>query len=686
MQQGNIGVTTENIFPVIKKFLYSDHEIFLREMVSNAVDATQKLKTLAQQGEFKGELGDLTVHVSLDKDKGTITISDRGIGMTEEEIDKYINQIAFSGVNDFLEKYKDNANNIIGHFGLGFYSSFMVSKKVEIITRSYKDGSKAVKWSCDGSPAYEIDDAEREDRGSDIILYLDDDCKEFLEKEKIQQLLTKYCKFMAVPVAFGKKQEWSSEKKEMVDTADDNVINNVEPLWTKAPSTLKDEDYQSFYRTLYPMSDEPMFWIHLNVDYPFNLTGILYFPRIKSNIDLQRNKIQLYCNQVFVTDQVEGIVPEFLTLLHGVIDSPDIPLNVSRSYLQSDREVKKISTYITKKVADRLQAIFKEDRKQYEEKWDDLKLFINYGMLSEESFYDRAKDFTLMKDTEGKYFTFDEYKTLIESAQKNKDGNLIYLYATDKEEQYSHIQGAKDKGYSVLLLDGQLDVPAIQMLEQKFEKSRFTRVDSDIIDRLIVKDDAPKTNLTDDESANLSQVFRSQMPKMEKTEFMVEVQSLGENQRPVVITQNEWMRRMKEMSRFQQGMNFYAQMPDSLNLVLNADHPLVKRVLDDCKANTEEALKPIDSELKGQEARLAAIRQAQEKKKPEELTQDDKDMKAETEKAIQEQKDKKQNVLSTFAAGNDIVHQLIDLALLQNGMLKGEALDKFLKRSVDLIK
>ena len=686
MQKGNIGVTTENIFPVIKKFLYSDHEIFLREMVSNAVDATQKLKTLAQQGEFKGELGDLAVHVALDKDKGTITISDRGIGMTEEEIDKYINQIAFSGVNDFLEKYKDNANNIIGHFGLGFYSSFMVSKKVEIVTKSYKEGSKAVKWSCDGSPAYEIDDAEKEDRGSDIILYLDDDCKEFLEKEKIQQLLTKYCKFMAVPVAFGKKQEWSSEKKEMVDTEEDNIINDSEPLWTKAPSTLKDEDYTKFYRTLYPMSDEPMFWIHLNVDYPFNLTGILYFPRIKSNIDLQRNKIQLYCNQVFVTDQVEGIVPEFLTLLHGVIDSPDIPLNVSRSYLQSDREVKKISTYITKKVADRLQAIFKEDRKQYEEKWDDLKLFINYGMLSEESFYDRAKEFALFKDTEGKYFTFDEYKTLIEGAQKDKDGNLIYLYATDKEEQYSYIQGAKDKGYSVLLLDGQLDVPAIQMLEQKFEKSRFTRVDSDIIDRLIVKDDAPKTNLTEDESANLSQVFRSQMPKMEKTEFMVEVQSLGENQRPVVITQNEWMRRMKEMSRFQQGMNFYAQMPDSLNLVLNADHRLVKEILSNLKSQTSNQLQPIESELKGQEARLAAIRQAQEKKKPEELTQDDKDMKADCEKAVQEQKDKKQEVLNGFAAENDIVHQLIDLALLQNGMLKGEALDKFLKRSVDLIK
>ena len=686
MQKGNIGVTTENIFPVIKKFLYSDHEIFLREMVSNAVDATQKLKTLKEQGEFKGELGDLAVQVKLDTDKGTITISDRGIGMTEEEIDKYINQIAFSGVNDFLEKYKDNANNIIGHFGLGFYSSFMVSKKVEIITKSYRDGAKAVKWSCDGSPAYEIDEAEKEDRGSDIILYIDDDCKEFLDKQKIQELLNKYCKFMAVPVAFGKKQEWSSDEKKMVDTAEDNIINSVEPLWTKAPSALKDEDYKSFYRTLYPMSDEPMFWIHLNVDFPFNLTGILYFPRIKSNIDLQRNKIQLYCNQVFVTDQVEGIVPEFLTLLHGVIDSPDIPLNVSRSYLQSDRDVKKISTYITKKVADRLQSIFKEDRKQYEEKWDDLKLFINYGMLSEESFYDRAKDFALMKDTDGKYFTFDEYKTLIEGAQKDKDDMLVYLYATDKEEQYSYIQAAKDKGYSVLLLDGQLDVPAIQMLEQKFEKSRFTRVDADIVERLIVKDDAPKSALTDDESANLSSVFRSQMPKMEKTEFMVEVQSLGADARPVMMTQNEYMRRMKEMSRFQPGMNFYAQMPDTMNLVLNSDHPLVKRVLDDCKSSTEEALKPVESEIKGQEARLAAIRQQQEKKKADELTQEEKDDKANTEKAVQEQKDKKQQILADYAKGNSIVHQLIDLALLQNGMLKGEALDKFLKRSVDLIK
>ena len=684
MQKGNIGVTTENIFPVIKKFLYSDHEIFLREMVSNAVDATQKMKTLQEKGDFKGELGDLTVRISFDADKGTITISDHGIGMTEEEIDKYINQIAFSGVSDFLEKYKDNANNIIGHFGLGFYSSFMVSKKVEIVTKSWQEGAKAVKWSCDGSPAYEIDDADRAERGSDIILYIDDDCKEFLDKYKLEGLLQKYCKFMAVPVAFGKKTEWKDGKQ--VDTEEDNIINNVEPLWTKTPSTLKDEDYKSFYRTLYPMSDEPLFWIHLNVDYPFNLTGILYFPKIKSNIELQRNKIQLYCNQVFVTDQVEGIVPEFLTLLHGVIDSPDIPLNVSRSYLQSDREVKKISTYITKKVADRLKSIFAENRKEYEEKWDDLKLFINYGILSEENFYDRAKEFALMKDTEGKYFTFDEYKTLIEANQKDKNDQLVYLYATDKEEQYSYIKAAQDKGYSVLLLDGQLDVPTIQTLEQKFEKSHFTRVDSDIIDRLIVKEDAKKSQLSEEQSDNLSAVFRTQMPKIDKAEFMVQVDALGEEARPVIITQNEYMRRMKDMSKFQPGMGFYGQMPDSYNIVLNSDHPLVKKVLDDSEAATAEALKPIVSELKGQEARLAAIRQAQDKKKYDELTQEDKDQKAEAEKAVQEQKDKKQAVIADYAKDNSIVHQLIDLALLQNGMLKGEALDKFLKRSVDLIK
>ncbi len=684
MQKGNIGVTTENIFPVIKKFLYSDHEIFLREMVSNAVDATQKLKTLAEKGDFKGDLGDLTVRVAVDDKAGTITISDHGIGMTEEEIDKYINQIAFSGVNDFLEKYKDNANNIIGHFGLGFYSAFMVSKKVEIITRSYKDGAAAVKWSCDGSPAYEIVDAEKADRGSDIILHIDDDCKDFLDKIKIRELLNKYCKFMPVPIAFGKKTEWKDGKE--VETGEDNIINNVEPLWTKAPSTLKDEDYKSFYRTLYPMQDEPLFWIHLNVDYPFNLTGILYFPRIKSNIDLQRNKIQLYCNQVFVTDQVEGIVPEFLTLLHGVIDSPDIPLNVSRSYLQSDRDVKKISTYITKKVADRLQGIFKEDRKQFEEKWDDLKLFINYGMLSEESFYDRAKDFALMKDTDGKYFTFDEYKTLIKDNQTDKDGQLVYLYATDKEEQYSYIEAAKAKGYSVLLLDGQLDVPSISMLEQKFEKSRFTRVDSDVIDRLIAKDDAKKNELSGDDADSLSTVFRSQLPKIEKAEFYVEEQSLGEQAQPVVITQSEYMRRMKDISRFQSGMGFYAQMPDSYNLVLNIDHPLIKKVLDDCNANTAETLKPIVGELKGQQARLAALHQSQSKKKADEITQAEKDDLANTEKAVNEQREKKNGVLAEYAKGNSIVHQLIDLALLQNGMLKGAALDAFLKRSVDMIK
>ena len=684
MQKGNIGVTTENIFPVIKKFLYSDQEIFLREMVSNAVDATQKLKTLKEKGEYTGELDDLTVRVSLDTEKGTITISDHGIGMTEEEIDKYINQIAFSGVTDFLEKYKDNANNIIGHFGLGFYSSFMVSKKVEIITKSWKEGSKAVKWSCDGSPAYEIDDAEREAHGSDIILYIDDDSKEFLDKFKLEGLLNKYCKFLPVPVAFGKKTEWKDGKQ--VETAEDNIINNVEPLWTKTPSTLKDEDYKSFYRTLYPMHDEPLFWIHLNVDYPFNLTGILYFPRIKNSLELQKNKIQLYCNQVFVTDQVEGIVPEFLTLLHGVIDSPDIPLNVSRSYLQSDREVKKISTYITKKVSDRLKAIFNEDRKAYEEKWDHLKLFINYGILTEENFYDRAKDFSLFKDTEGKYFTFDEYKTLIEAAQKDKDGNLVYLYATNKDDQYSYIKAAQDKGYSVLLFDGQLDVPCIQTLEQKFEKSHFTRVDSDTVDHLIQKEDKPKTDLSDTERDNLSAMFQTQMPKLDKAEFIVEVNALGSEQRPVVITQNEWMRRMKEMSRYQSGMGFYGQMPDTFNIVLNSDHALIKRVLGDAQAQLGEELKPIEGEIKGQEARLAALNQQTEGKKPEEISQEIKDDKANTQKAIDEQKEKKEGVLRGFAEKNDVIHQLIDLALLQNGMLKGEALDKFLQRSVELIK
>lgn len=683
-QKGNIGVTTENIFPVIKKFLYSDHEIFLREMVSNAVDATQKLKTLAERGDFKGELGDLTVRVSLDTEKGTLTISDRGIGMTEEEINKYINQIAFSGVTDFLDKYKDNANAIIGHFGLGFYSSFMVSKKVDIITRSYKEGAKAVKWSCDGSPEFEIEDVEKADRGSDIVLHIDDDCKEFLEKQKIEELLNKYCKFMAVPVAFGKKTEWKDGKQQ--ETDEDNIINNVEPLWTKAPSTLKDEDYKSFYRTLYPMQDEPLFWIHLNVDYPFNLTGILYFPRIKSNIELQRNKIQLYCNQVFVTDQVEGIVPEFLTLLHGVIDSPDIPLNVSRSYLQSDANVKKISKYITKKVADRLAAIFKENRKDYEEKWDDLKIFINYGMLSQEDFYDRAKDFALLKDVDGKYFTYDEYKTLIKDNQTDKEGNLIYLYANDKEGEYSYIEAAKAKGYSVLLLDGQLDNPMVSMLEQKLEKTRFSRVDADIIDRLIQKEDKKESELAKDERTNLEQAFRSQLPKIEKTEFYVDVQALGEQTLPVIITQSEYMRRMKEASKFQAGMAFYAQMPDAFNLVLNSDHPLIKQVLEDGKTACAAELQPVESELKGLEARLAALHQSQNGKKPEEISQEEKDDLKNTEQSIEEQSTKKNGIIAAYAAGNKVVHQLIDLALLQNGMLKGAALDSFLKRSVDLIK
>ena len=683
-QKGNIGVTTENIFPVIKKFLYSDHEIFLREMVSNAVDATQKLKTLAERGDFKGELGDLTVRVTLNAEEGTLTISDRGIGMTEDEINKYINQIAFSGVTDFLDKYKDNANAIIGHFGLGFYSSFMVSKKVDIITRSYQDGAKAIKWSCDGSPEFEISDADKADRGSDIVLHIDDDCKEFLEKQKIQELLNKYCKFMAVPVAFGKKTEWKDGKQQ--DTDQDNIINDVEPLWTKAPSTLKDEDYKNFYRTLYPMQDEPLFWIHLNVDYPFNLTGILYFPRIKSNIELQRNKIQLYCNQVFVTDQVEGIVPEFLTLLHGVIDSPDIPLNVSRSYLQSDANVKKISKYITKKVADRLAAIFKDDRKDYEQKWDDLKIFINYGMLSQDDFYDRAKDFALLKDVDGKYFTYNEYKTLIKDNQTDKDGNLVYLYANDKEGEYSYIEAAKNKGYSVLLLDGQLDVPAISLLEQKFSQSRFVRVDSDIVDRLIVKNDSKESELVKDDKDSLTETFRSQLPTMDRTEFYVDVRALGADNLPVIITQSEYMRRMKEASKYQAGMAFYAQMPDAFNLVLNSDHPLIKGVLDGEKQECGSQLSPVDSEIKGLEARLAVLHQSQSAKKPEEITQEEKDDVKNTEQSIQEQRTKRADIIAAYAKGNKVVHQLIDLALLQNGMLKGAALDSFLKRSVDMIK
>lgn len=683
MQKGNIGVTTENIFPIIKKFLYSDHEIFLRELVSNAVDATQKLKTLAATGDFKGELGDLTVRVKVDKENGTITISDRGLGMTAEEIDKYINQIAFSGANDFLEKYKDDANAIIGHFGLGFYSAFMVAKTVDIVTLSYKEGAKAVKWSCDGSPEFTLEETERSDRGTDIILHVDEDCKEFLEESRLQSLLTKYCHFLAVPVAFGKKKEWKDGKQ--VETDEDNLINDTCPIWTKKPSDLKEEDYKKFYRDLYPMADRPLFWIHLNVDYPFNLTGVLYFPKIKSNIDLQRNKIQLYCNQVYVTDSVEGIVPDFLTLLHGVIDSPDIPLNVSRSYLQSDSNVKKISTYITKKVSDRLQSIFKNDRKEFEEKWDDLKIFINYGMLTQEDFYEKASKFALFKDTDNKYYTFEEYQTLIKDNQTDKNGSLIYLYANNLDEQYTYIDAAKNKGYNVLLMDGQLDVPMINMLEQKFEKSHFTRVDSDIVDRLIVKEDQKGEELPHDKQEVLSSLFKGQMPKVKKTEFHVEAHALGENNAPIVITQAEYMRRMKDMASIQPGMSFYGEMPDMFNLVLNSDHRLIKQVLSDAETACAEKLVPVESEIAMLTLRRNELQKAQEGKKDEEIPTAEKDELSDVEKKIEAQKAEKENILNGYAAGNKVVHQLIDLALLQNNMLKGEALTNFVKRSVEMI-
>ena len=683
MQKGNIGVTTENIFPIIKKFLYSDHEIFLRELVSNAVDATQKLKTLAAKSDFKGELGDLTVRVKADKENGTITISDRGIGLTAEEIDKYINQIAFSGANDFLAKYKEDANAIIGHFGLGFYSAFMVSKKVEIITRSYREGAQAVKWTCDGSPEFTLEDTEKADRGTDIVLYIDDDCKEFLEDAKIQALLTKYCRFLPVSIAFGKKKEWKDGKQ--VETEEDNLINDTCPIWTKQPSELKDEDYKNFYRALYPMSDEPLFWIHLNVDYPFNLTGVLYFPKIKSNIDLQKNKIQLYCNQVYVTDSVEGIVPDFLTLLHGVIDSPDIPLNVSRSYLQSDSNVKKISTYITKKVADRLQSIFKSDRKEFESKWDDLKLFINYGMLTQDDFYTKAEKFALLKDTDSHYYTFEEYNTLIKDNQTDKDGNLIYLYANNTDEQYTYIAAAKDKGYNVLLMDGQLDVPMINKLEQKLEKSRFTRVDSDVIDRLIVKDEQKGEKLPQDKQEILSTVFNGQLPKLNKTEFHVEVEPLGETTAPVIITQSEYMRRMKDMASIQPGMSFYGEMPDMFSMVLNSDHKLVKQVLDDAESACAEKLVPVESEIAMLKLRETELHKAHEGKKDEEIPTTEKDELKDVEQKLTEQKQQKDTIVNEYAASNKIVHQLIDLALLQNNMLKGEALNNFVKRSVELI-
>ena len=679
--KGNIGVTSENIFPVIKKFLYSDHEIFLRELVSNAIDATQKLKTLASVGEFKGELGDLTIRIRTEK--GKLIISDRGVGMTADEIDRYINQIAFSGAEEFVKKYKDNAAAIIGHFGLGFYSSFMVSKKVEIVTRSYQEGATAVRWSCEGTPEYEMTETKKDDRGTDIILYIDDDNKDFLEKDKITSLLEKYCRYLPIPIAFGKKQEWKDGK--YVDTDEDNIVNNTQPAWVRKPSELKDEDYKAFYRELYPMADEPLFWIHLNVDYPFNLTGILYFPRIKSNMDLQRNKIRLYSNQVFVTDSVEGIVPEFLTLLHGVLDSPDIPLNVSRSYLQSDQNVKKISAHITKKVADRLEEIFKNDRKAFEEKWDSLKLFIQYGMLSDEKFYERAAKFALLKDVDGTYYTLEEYRKLIASEQTDKEGGVIYLYTTNPDEQYSYIQAAKDRGYNVLVMDGQLDVHAIGQLEQKIEKTRFVRVDSDTIDRLILKADAPTVSLTDDQRQALQQVFRSRLPKMGKTDFVVTFEALGPSANPVMLTQGEFMRRMREMSAMQPGMSFYGEMPESYNLVLNTDHPLILSVLSDEEKACTDKLQPILSDIKGWEARQHDLREAQSKKKEDELTEAEKEDMTNTNRTLDELRGRRDAILTEYAAGNKVVGQLIDLALLANGLLKGEPLSRFIRRSVELI-
>ncbi len=625
-KKGKIGVTTDNIFPIIKKFLYSDHEIFLRELVSNAVDATQKLKTISSVGDFKGDLGDISVRVSIDEEAGTLTISDKGIGMTAEEIDKYINEIALSSANDFLDKYKDNSNAIIGHFGLGFYSAFMVAKRVEIKTLSYKDGAEAVKWTCDGSPEYTIEKIEKETRGTDIVLHIDDENKEFLQKDKITTLLNKYCKFLPVPIVFGKKEEWKDGKS--VETDEDNVINNTTPAWMRRPNELKEEDYLNFYRELYPMSEEPLFWIHLNVDYPFNLTGILYFPRIKSNIDLQRNKIQLYSNQVFVTDSVEGIVPEFLTLLHGVIDSPDIPLNVSRSYLQSDHNVKKISNHISKKVADRLDEIYKKDRNEFEEKWDSLKLFIEYGMLTDERFYDRAEKFTLVKNIDGKHFTLDEYRTLIEENQTDKDGNITYLYASNKDDQFTFIDGAKEKGYDVLLMDGQLDTHWVGLLEQKLEKSRFIRVDSDTAENIIVKEEAAEIKLTDKQKENIDEVVKSQLPKIDKTEFMVDYKALGETGRPIQVIQNEFSRRMKEMAEMQPGMAFYGEMPDTYQVALNIDHPLIAKMISETESKEKEELKQ-------------------------------------------------------YAVENKTLHQLIDLALLSNGMLKGEALNEFIKRNYE---
>ena len=682
MQKGNIGVTTENIFPVIKKFLYSDHEIFLREIVSNAIDATQKLKTLYEKGEFKGELGTPKVTVTLGTD--TITVSDNGIGLTAEEIEKYINQIALSGATDFLEKYKDTANSIIGHFGLGFYSAFMVSKKVEIVTKSYRDGAQAVKWSCDGSPEYTLEETEKAERGTDIIMYIDDDSKEFLSESRISGILNKYCRFLPVEIAFGKKKDWKDGKQ--VETDEDNIINDTTPLWTRKPSELKDDDYKEFYRKLYPMSDEPLFWIHLNVDFPFHLTGVLYFPKVKSNLELQKNKILLFCNQVYVTDEVQGIVPDFLTLMHGVIDSPDIPLNVSRSYLQSDSNVKKISTYISKKVSDRLAQIFKNDRKEFEEKWNDLKIFIHYGMLTEEDFYDKANKFSLLQDTDGNKYTYEEYKNLVSAEQTDKDGNTIYLYSNDKEKEYSFIENAKNKGYNVLLMDGQLDVALISLLEQKFEKTRFTRVDSDIIDNLIVKEEKKESTIGATQREVLAGVFESQLPKMEKKEFHVMTQAMGETAAPVMITQAEYMRRMKDMAAIQGGMSFYGDMPDMYTLLLNEEHPLIKRVLENAESACSEKLQPLNEKSESLENRRKALYDARSGKKNDEIPQSEKDELFEIEKEITATKSDKEGILAQYAAGDNTVKQLIDITLLQNNMLTGEALNNFVKRSIELMK
>lgn len=676
MVTGKIGVTTENIFPVIKKFLYSDHEIFLRELVSNAIDATQKLKTLSAFGEYKGELGELKVKVSIDKDAGTLTVSDHGIGMDADDIDKYINQIAFSGAEEFLEKYKDSANSIIGHFGLGFYSAFMVSKKVEIISLSYKDNAKAVKWSCDGSPEFTLVETDKKERGTDIILYLDDDSKEFLEQSKIDGLLKKYCRFLPVKVVSGKEQEWKDGK--YVDTDKDKIINDVEPLWTKKPADLKDEDYLNFYHELMPGMEDPMFWIHLNVDYPFTLTGILYFPKIKNNIDIQRNKIQLYCNQVFVTDQVEGVVPEFMMLMQGVIDSPDIPLNVSRSYLQSDTQVKKISSYISKKVAERLDKMFKDDRKSFEEKWDDIKVFIEYGMLTDNKFYDSAIKFSLLKDVDNKYFTFEEYKTLIKVQQTDKDNNLIYLYANNLEDEYSFIQAAKDKGYSVLLMDGQLDNHFIGMVEQKLEKSRFVRVDSDIIDRLIVKEDKKSSSLSDFQAEILSHLFKSQISKVDNAEFIVQLEQMEGNDTPATIIQNEFMRRMKDMAAMQPSMSFYGEMPDNYSLVINTEQSSVKKIISGALNKLENEISPIKNNIDQLNKEIEDARKTAEEKKE---TIDCSDKEAE----VKSLRDKEEKLISEYASSNPLIRQVIDLALLQSNLLKGEALNNFIKRSISLL-